>query len=196
MYSKEKKCFHTLQSHDRSSPVEITRVDEPTAPSSGPAPAPAHFDETEHTEQAAQSTAGVEQRERVVTDQAGLAHRERTVQDVAGEHRQKILKVSQVIWLFVGTVEVLIGLRVLLKLIGANPANDFAGFVYNSAGVFLAPFLDLTGSPSSGSIVLEIPSLIAMLVHALVGWGVVRWILPLFDRQTTRSTSTYDRYRS
>ncbi len=175
---------------------ETTRVDERTAPSGGPAPAPARFDQTEHTEQAAQSTAGVDQRERVVTDQAGLAHRERTTHDVAAEHRQKLLKVSQVIWLFVGIAEVLIGLRVVLKLIGANPANDFASFVYNAAGVFLAPFFGLTGSPSSGGMVLEVPSLIAMLVYALLGWVLVRAIWPLFDRPTTRSTSTYDRYRS
>ncbi|MCL4465156.1 MAG: YggT family protein [Chloroflexi bacterium] len=174
---------------------ETTRVDERTAPSGGPITVASRFDQTERTEQAAQSTGGVEQRERVVTDQAGLAHRERTVHDVAAEHRQRLLKVSQVIWLVVGIAEVLIGLRVVLKLIGANPANDFAGFVYNFAGVFLAPFFGLTGSPSSGSMVLEVPSLIAMLVYALLGWVIVSKILPLFDQQTTRSTSTYDRYR-
>ncbi|MCL5960562.1 MAG: hypothetical protein M1358_14860 [Chloroflexi bacterium] len=187
-----------LQQAKEPRPVErreTTRVDERTAPTGGPAPAPARFDQAEHTEQAARSPAGVDQRERVVTDQAGLAHSERTTHDLGAEHRQKLSKVSQVIWLFVGVVEVLIGLRILLKLIGANPANDFAGFVYNSAGVFLAPFFGLTGSPSSGGMVLEIPSLIAMLAYALLGWGVVRWILPLFDQQTTRSTSTYDRYR-
>ncbi|MDP2743971.1 MAG: YggT family protein [Dehalococcoidia bacterium] len=99
------------------------------------------------------------------------------------------------VWLFVGIIEVLIGMRVLLKLIGANPDNDFGGFVYNSAGVFLAPFFGLTGSPSSGGVVLEVPSLIAMLVYALVGWAIVRVILPLFDKPATRGTSTYDRSR-
>ncbi|MDO8672516.1 MAG: hypothetical protein Q7O66_13960, partial [Dehalococcoidia bacterium] len=101
----------------------------------------------------------------------------------------------QVVWLFVGIIEVLIGLRVVLKLMGANPANDFGGFVYNSAGVFLSPFFGLTGSPSSGGIVLEVPSLIAMLVYFLVGWAIVRMILPLFDQPATRSKSTYDRSR-
>jgi hypothetical protein len=148
------------------------------------------------TAQSVRSTAGVEQRESAVTDQAGLAHRERTVRDVAAEQRQDLHTVSQVILLLFGIVEVLIGLRVLLKLIGANSANDFAGFIYNSAGVFLTPFFGLVGSPSSGGIVLEIPSVIAMLVYAALGWLIVSVMLPLFDRPTTRSTSTYDRYRS
>ena len=150
----------------------------------------------ENTEQSVQSTAGVEQHERVVTDGGGVAHSERSTRDVGAEQQLNILKISQVVWLFVGIVEVLIGMRVLLKLIGANPANDFAGFVYSFAGVFLAPFFGLTGSPSSGGMVLEIPSLIAMLVYGLLGWAVVHVILPLFDRQATRSTSTYDRYSS
>jgi len=188
---------------------ETTSGDERTSPPGNPAPAPAPLEQVVQntvglgqrdvrvvTDQAARSTAGVEQRERVVTNEAGIEHRERTTHDTGEEHRLRFLKVGQVVWLIVGIVEVLIGIRVLLKLIGANPANDFAGFVYNSAGVFLAPFFGLTGSPSSGGIVLEVPSLVAMLVYALAGWAVVRVILPLFDQPATRSTSTYDRSRS
>ena len=178
---------------DRQEPDVVV---ERATPAADPAPVPAGFDHSERTEQATRSTAGIEQRERVVTNAAGLAHHERSTQDVGAEQRQSVLKIGQVVWLFVGVIEVLIGMRVLLKFIGANPENEFAGLVYNAAGVFLAPFFSLTGSPSSGAMVLEIPSLIAMLAYALLGWVIVRRILPLFDRPTTRSTSTYDRYRS
>jgi len=147
-------------------------------------------------EQTAHSTAGVEQHERVVTDGAGLQHRDRTVRDVGAEYQLKLAKAAQLIWLFVGSVEVLIGLRVLLKVIGANPDNDLARFVYNFSALFLAPFFGLIGSPAAGGMVLEIPSLIAMLLYGLLGWGIVRVILPLFSRPTTSSTSTYDRHRS
>lgn len=197
------------QSVERHEPIT---GDERASPAGDPAPAPARIDPSEQvvqsasgleqreervvTDQVVQSTAGIEQRERVVTNQAGLEHRERTVHDTGAEHQLKLLKVTQVVWLFVGVIEALIGLRVFLKLIGANPANDFGGFVYNFAGVFLAPFFGLTGSPSAGSMVLEVPSLIAMLVYALLGWAIVRFVLPLFERPATRSTSTYDRYRS
>ncbi|MHB8621673.1 MAG: YggT family protein [Chloroflexota bacterium] len=99
------------------------------------------------------------------------------------------------VWLCTGIVEVLIGLRVLLKLIAANPNNAFAGFAYNMSSLFLAPFFGLTGSPAAGGSVLEVPSIIAMLVYAFLGWGVVRVIRLLFDRPTTGSSSTYDRFR-
>jgi len=153
----------------------------------------------EHTEQSTGSAAGVEQRERVVTDQAGLAHSERTVHDVAGEQQLGLARATQLIWLVFGIVEGLIGLRVLLKLIGANPANAFATFIYNAAGFFVGPFFTLTGSPAAGGMVLEIPSLLAMLIYALLGWVIVRIarvLWPMFSRSTTSSTSTYDRYRS
>jgi hypothetical protein len=107
-----------------------------------------------------------------------------------------MLKVTQVLWLLVGVIEVMIGLRVILKLIGANPDNDFARFVYGVAAVFVGPFFGLTGSPSSSGMVLEVPSLIAMLVYGLLGWLVISFILPLFARTTTSTNSTYDRQRS
>ncbi|GEM_PF-353751 len=197
------------RSVERHEPI---RGDERSSPAGDPAPAPALIESSEQvaqtpsgleqreervvTNQVVQGTAGVEQRERVVTNETGLEHRERTVHDTGEDHRLRFLKVTQVVWLFVGFIEVLIGLRVFLKLIGANSANDFGGFIYNFAGVFLAPFFGLTGSPSAGGMVLEVPSLIAMLVYALVGWAIVRVILPLFHQPATRSTYTYDRSRS
>jgi hypothetical protein len=38
--------------------------------------------------------------------------------------------------------------------------------------VFVWPFAGLTASPSASGFVLEISSIIAMFVYALVGWGV------------------------
>ena len=175
---------------------EPTRADERTAPVGGPASVPTFPAQTEHAEQVSQSTAGVVKRERVVTDESGIEHRDRTVRDVGAEHSLKLFKVAQLVWLVVGTIEGLIGLRIILKLIGANPANEFASFIYNAAGVFLAPFFGLVGSPSSGDMVLEIPSLIAILVYGGLGWLAVQVILPLFTRTSTSSTSTYDRYKS
>ena len=149
----------------------------------------------EETEQV-RSQAGVERRERVVTDAAGgVEHRDRVVRDVATEHLLRVAKVCQLVWLCAGIVEALIGLRVLLKLIGANPNNAFAAFAYNAAALFLAPFFGLTGSPAAGGSVLEVPSIIAMLVYAFVAWGLVRVIGLLFDRPMTRGSSTYDRSR-
>ena len=150
----------------------------------------------EQTEQVTRGTTGVEQRERVVTDAAGgVEHRDRVVQDVAGEHRIRVAKACQIVWICAAVVEALIGLRVVLKAIGANPDSPLAGFAYNGAALLLTPFYGLTGSPTAGGSVLEVPSIIALLLYAFLAWGVVRIIRLLFDRPMTRSTSTYDRSR-
>jgi hypothetical protein len=99
------------------------------------------------------------------------------------------------IWLFFGILEGLIGLRVFLKLIAANPENPFARFIYAVTDLFLWPFFGLTVTPAAEGIVLEIPSLIAMLVYALIGWLIVRAVWLVFDHSAERSVTTYERDR-
>jgi YggT family protein len=144
-------------------------------------------------EQIDETAGGIERHERVLRDPAGGVHGERMVRDVQGEQEWWAFRVTQAVWLFIGIVEIFIGLRVLLKLVAANPNNAFASFVYGVAGVFLAPFFGLTGSPAANGVVLEIPSLIAMAVYALIGWAVVRILWLLLIRPMTRSATRYDR---
>lgn len=88
-------------------------------------------------------------------------------------------KLTNLIWWFFGVVEGLIGLRVLLKLLGANEGSPFTQFVYNITAPFLWPFQALTATPSVGNIVLEIPAIVAMIVYALVAWALVKAVVIL-----------------
>ncbi|ACZ39965.1 hypothetical protein [Sphaerobacter thermophilus] len=89
-------------------------------------------------------------------------------------------RIATVVWTIIGFIEALIGLRVLLKLIAANPDNAFVNGVYDFSGVFVNPFLGIVNDPQSGNSVLEINSLIAMVVYLLIGWGLVRLIWLIF----------------
>jgi uncharacterized protein YggT (Ycf19 family) len=102
--------------------------------------------------------------------------------ELGQERRVFWLKLTQWIWLGLGIVETLIGLRVVLKLIAANPNSPFAAFIYNVSAVFLSPFTGLVGTPAAGGMVLEISSIIAMLVYALLAWGIERIVLVIFYR--------------
>lgn len=126
---------------------------------------------------------------------AAIEHREHSIQDVAAERRLTLGKLEQLVWLVVGIIDGLIGLRVLLRLIAANPDSPFVGFIYNASGLFLWPFVGLTASPAAGGMVLEIPAVIALFVYVLLGWVVVRGLWVVFDRVSARSVSTYDRSR-
>ena len=136
----------------------------------------------------------LDKRKRVVVHQAGdHVHEEHVVEDVNLEYRETIYKMIQFVWLLFGGLEALIGIRVLLLLIGANPANWFTSFVYQLSEVFLWPFRNIVGNPAFQNHVLEITSLIAILVYALIGWAITRLIWVLFYRAPTSQVTTYDR---
>lgn len=98
------------------------------------------------------------------------------------EQRIFSFKATQWIWLGLGIIEALIGLRVVLKLIAANPESPFAAFIYNVSAIFLYPFAGLVGTPAAGGMVLELSSIIAMLVYALLAWGLERIVWVIFYR--------------
>lgn len=94
--------------------------------------------------------------------------------------RDTTFKATQLIWLLLGILETVLALRFVFKLIGVNEANQFATFLYNLTDFFVAPFATLTGAPASGGMVFEFSTLIAMIVFALVAWGLERLIYVLF----------------
>jgi hypothetical protein len=98
------------------------------------------------------------------------------------EQRSFISRLTQLVWLLFGILEMLIGLRVFLKLIAANPNSPFAALVYNASALFVWPFSGLTRTPAAEGMVLEISSIIAMIVYALVAWAIVRLIWIVLDR--------------
>lgn len=120
-------------------------------------------------------------------------YRERVVVDNAAERRQMAYTISQFIWLAFGILEGLIILRIVLRLIAANPANPFANLVYRVTDVFLWPFFGLTAQPSAGGIVLELSSIIALIVYALLGWVLVKLVNLMLNRTPTHVVERYDR---
>lgn len=135
-----------------------------------------------------------EESEHVVeTQRGGIRHQERFVEHTGLARREAAYTISQLVWLVFGVLEGLIVLRILMKLIAANPANPFAGLVYSITDVFLWPFFGLTGTPSAGGFVLEIPSFVALVVYAFASWVLVKvvWLL-LYRTPSTHVVETYD----
>jgi uncharacterized membrane protein len=136
------------------------------------------------------TTTPVDRREEtVVTQQPGYATTERVTRDVAAENRLRLFQVNRIIWSVLGLVEVLLGLRFLLKLMGANPDSGFGTFMYGITGLFVMPFTGLTPSWVYGAAILEVTTLVAMLVYALFFWGVVYVIRIAMDRPNARTVS-------
>lgn len=116
------------------------------------------------------------------------------------EQRIRSFKATQFIWMLLGLFEALLALRIVLKLIGANPGSPIVALIYGFTGLFLLPFSGLIGSPTVGNMVLELSSLFAMLIYGLIGWAAERTIWLIFYRPAggpvveTTQTTTNERY--
>ena len=138
----------------------------------------------------------IDHREEVrIVEEPTVERREVYTEDVAASQRQTLYQLSALMGLLFGVLEGLIGIRILLKLIGANAANAFASFIYNITAIFLAPFSGLTATPAAGGMVLEISSIIAMIVYALIAWAVIQLMWVLFYHPSARTVSHYTRER-
>jgi hypothetical protein len=140
----------------------------------------------------------VERREEYENVGAGGAIREeRVIRDSGAERVGLAQKASQAIWMFGGLLQGLLGLRFLLKLIAANPNSPFAQALYQFTDVFLWPFQALTSTPSTPQgIVLEIPTLFAMLVYGLATWVAVKLVNLVIIPPTSERVTVYRREES
>lgn len=136
----------------------------------------------------------VDRQEQVEVHQHGnYEHQTQVVENHDLARRSAVRRLASLIWLFFGVLVAGIGLRVVLKLMAANPASPFADLVYRFTDLFLWPFAGLTATPSAQGMVLEIPAIIAMFVYALLGWIVVRLVWLLFYQPAGRSVRNVER---
>jgi len=96
------------------------------------------------------------------------------------------LQAKRIVYYVLGVLEVLLAFRFILRLLGANPASGFVFFIYSITQVFLAPFYGIFRSFITQGIetrsVFEPATLIAMLVYAIIAYGIARLIELLSDR--------------
>jgi hypothetical protein len=130
----------------------------------------------------------VDRRERVeVIRDGNVIRRERIVEDRAAWLDATLYRITSLIWLLVGILEIALILRLALKIIGANPATPFVDLVYGFTSLFLWPFFGVVPEPSTGPMVLEVSTLIAMFVYFGVTAGLlwlVRWLIHLAESRT------------
>jgi hypothetical protein len=82
----------------------------------------------------------------------------------------------QAVWWIVGFLDVLIAIRFVLKLFGANTSAAFVRFMYDVTWPLVAPFHGIFNTTQEGRSILEPESLVAIAIYALIGWGVVSLI--------------------
>lgn len=81
---------------------------------------------------------------------------------------------QRIVWFIAGIISIIIALRFVLLLLGANQSAGFTDFVYSLSGAFVAPFNGIFGQPTYGTSVFEVSSLLAIAVYLLIAWGITK----------------------
>lgn len=82
---------------------------------------------------------------------------------------------QRVVYYIGGTIMLLLALRFLLALLGANRGNPFADFVFDVSGFFAQPFFGLFSyQPVYGISTFELTTLVAIVVYGMLTIGVAK----------------------
>lgn len=100
---------------------------------------------------------------------------------------------ARIVWFVFGVIEILIAIRFVLLLMGANAAAGFVQFIYGVSGVFMVPFNAILGAPTVSGATFEWSALLAIAVYALIAWGLVSLIAVVSPR---RRSETVERVES
>ena len=82
-------------------------------------------------------------------------------------------RAAAVVGLIVGIVDIIIAARFLGKLLGASAHSAFVNFIYQLSGVMVAPFTGIFGDTGNKTNTFETASLVAIVVYAVIAWGIV-----------------------
>jgi len=85
-------------------------------------------------------------------------------------------RLVQLIRLAIFAIEGIIAVRILLKIAGANPQAGFTSFVDTLSAPFVGPFHPVFADQSTNGHPLEVGSLLAMGIFAVLAYVAVRLV--------------------
>ena len=88
--------------------------------------------------------------------------------------------VEYLIYFIFGALKILLAFRLVLKLMGASLASGFVRLIYSLTGIFILPFEGIFRRGYTQGVettsVLEPSTLVAMIVYAVLAWGIVKLV--------------------
>jgi hypothetical protein len=99
-------------------------------------------------------------------------------------------RAAAVVGFVVGVVDILIAARFLGKLFGASAHSAFVNLIYQVSGPLVSPFTGIFGDTGSRTNTFETASLVALVVYAVIGWGLVVLIRIVTAPKGTKPSSS------
>ena len=74
-------------------------------------------------------------------------------------------------------VGIFVGLRIILKLLGANAETPFVNWIYQTSSGLVAPFAGMFPSPViEGGFIIEFSSIFALVVYSILGYLLIEML--------------------
>ncbi len=115
----------------------------------------------------------------VVEEQVSSASSE----DVAVQNEHTIQKSTQIFWYLAHIITVLLGLRFVFLLLGAN-ATGIARLIYDLSEIFVLPFRGIFSTARMGESFFDSAALLGIVMYYLLAL-IVTQAFQLFSRKTT-----------
>jgi hypothetical protein len=100
---------------------------------------------------------------------------------------------ARVVYYVFGVIEVLIALRFVLLLFGANRSSGFVAFIHSLSSFFMAPFVAVFKTQTAAGATFEWSALVALAVYALIAWGIVALIRAVSPRRSAETVERVER---
>lgn len=89
------------------------------------------------------------------------------------EKKKTIFRFNKIVWYILAVIEIILGFRMTLKALGANPLSGFANLIYTISDPLALPFRGILGTSFGQGTVFEWSTIIAAIVYLCLAWGLV-----------------------
>lgn len=107
-------------------------------------------------------------------------------------HRPIETTLVSIVYFTFGVIITLIALRFVLLLFGANPSAGFSQLVFGLSEPFVTPFFSVFGTTRVDGSTFEWSALLAIVVYALVAWGIASLIEAVTPRARAETAGTVE----
>jgi hypothetical protein len=106
-----------------------------------------------------------------------------TADTVVSKKEFQLAKINQVLWFIIHLIGIIITLRFLFLLFGAN-LNGFALMIYNLSAPFVRVFQGIFPAPSTNGSYFDTAALLALAIWYILGF-ILNYVLSLFSNRVT-----------
>lgn len=93
--------------------------------------------------------------------------------EIMQQNNIALYRTSQLVWYLFFIIQTILGVRFVLRLLGANPEAAFTQFVYSVSETPLAPFSVVFDTTIVAGAVIEWSTLLAIIAYGLLAQAVV-----------------------